>query len=94
MSADCAGPSSAAAVTMLDSVELAALLQPAEVMTTRVDLAPGGDVIRYQAANHLPDRWTRFVAVMVGVPGEPMLTLVDEAELAARQHLRTPRAAR
>jgi hypothetical protein len=54
---------------------------------------PGGDVIHYQAANHLADRWTRFLAVMIGVPGEPMLTLVDEAELEARRHLRSPRVA-
>ncbi len=49
---------------------------------------PGGDVIHYQAANHLTDAWTRFVVVMVGVPGQPMLTLVDADELAARRHLR------
>ena len=54
---------------------------------------PGGDVIHYQAANHLTDRWTRFIAVMIGVPGKPMLTLVDEAELEARRHLRAPRVA-
>lgn len=50
---------------------------------------PGGDVIHYQAANNLPDAWTRFVVVMIGVPGQPMLTLVDEAELAARADRRT-----
>ena len=42
---------------------------------------PGGDVIHYQAANHLQDAWTRFVVVMLGIPGKPMLTLVPEAEL-------------
>ncbi|WP_329703948.1 hypothetical protein [Nocardioides sp.] len=51
---------------------------------------PGGDVIHYQAAHHLDDRPTMFVAVMVGIPGEPMLTLVDDEELAARRHLRAP----
>ncbi|MFI9508991.1 cupin domain-containing protein [Nocardia sp. NPDC052566] len=45
---------------------------------------PGGDVIHYQAANNLADRPSRFLAVMVGVPGQPMLTLVDPEELAAR----------
>ncbi|WP_206681709.1 cupin domain-containing protein [Actinomadura sp. J1-007] len=30
---------------------------------------PGGDVIHYQAANNLADAWTRFVVVMIGVPG-------------------------
>ena len=52
---------------------------------------PGGDVIHYQAANNLADRWTRFVAVMVGVPGEPMLTLVSEEELEARRDRRGAR---
>ena len=55
---------------------------------------PGGDVIHYQAANNLRDGWTRFVVVMVGVPGEPMLTLVDDEELAARRHRRAPRPPR
>lgn len=52
---------------------------------------PGGDVIHYQAANNLADRPSRFVVVMVGVPGQPMLTLVDADELAARRYLRAPR---
>jgi quercetin dioxygenase-like cupin family protein len=51
---------------------------------------PGGDVIHYQAANHLADAPSRFVAVMMCEPGRPMLTLVDAAELAARAHLRHP----
>jgi quercetin dioxygenase-like cupin family protein len=54
---------------------------------------PGGDVIHYQAANNLADGRTRFVIVMLGVPGEPMLTLVDEAELRARRNRRAPRPA-
>uniref|UniRef100_UPI003F4930B8 cupin domain-containing protein n=1 Tax=Actinomadura sp. CA-154981 TaxID=3240037 RepID=UPI003F4930B8 len=52
---------------------------------------PGGDVIHYQAANNLAGEWSRFVAVMMCVPGQPMLTLVDEEELRLRQHLRAPR---
>src|SRR5947209_3627124 len=52
---------------------------------------PGGDVIHYQAANHLTDAWSRFVVVMLGVPGEPMLTLVDEDELVRRRDRRAPR---
>jgi quercetin dioxygenase-like cupin family protein len=51
---------------------------------------PGGDVIHYQAANHLADARSRFVAVMLCEPGQPMLTLVDPDELAARAHLRHP----
>jgi quercetin dioxygenase-like cupin family protein len=34
---------------------------------------PGGERIHLQAGNNLSDRWTRFVAVMACVPGEPML---------------------
>ena len=50
---------------------------------------PGGDVIHYQAGNHRADGWSRFVVMMLlHVPGQPMLTLVDEDELAARRHLR------
>jgi quercetin dioxygenase-like cupin family protein len=52
---------------------------------------PGGDVIHYQAGNATTDRWSRFVVVMIHAPGAPMLTLVDDAELAARRHLRAPR---
>lgn len=52
---------------------------------------PGGDVIHYQAANHLTDAHTRFIAVMVGPPGSPMLTFVDAAELEARKDRRAPR---
>jgi quercetin dioxygenase-like cupin family protein len=52
---------------------------------------PGGDVIHYQAGNASTEEWSRFVVVMLGVPGEPMLTLVDEAELEARRDRRAPR---
>jgi hypothetical protein len=54
---------------------------------------PGGDVIHYQAANHLGDAWSRFVVVMIGVPGEPMLALVSDRELAERRDRRAPRRA-
>ncbi|MVU83412.1 cupin domain-containing protein [Nocardia sp. ET3-3] len=49
---------------------------------------PGGDVIHYQAANNLADRPSRFVVVMIGVPGEPMLTMVTPEELEARRDRR------
>jgi len=55
---------------------------------------PGGDVIHYQAGNALTDAPSRFVVVMIHAPGAPMLTLVDEAELAERRHLRAPRPVR
>jgi len=53
---------------------------------------PGGDVIHYSDANNRDDVKSRFVATMVCVPGQPMLTLVDDQELAARRHLRVPAA--
>ncbi|WP_417233406.1 cupin domain-containing protein [Arthrobacter sp.] len=55
---------------------------------------PGGEVIHYQAANHLSDRRTVFVAVMVRAPGQEMTVPVAAGELAARAHLRHPRPAR
>ncbi|WP_405911768.1 cupin domain-containing protein [Streptomyces sp. NBC_00963] len=54
---------------------------------------PGGDVIHYQAANNLSDATTCFVVVMIHAPGEPMLTLVTDDELAARRQLRAPKEA-
>ena len=54
---------------------------------------PGGDVIHYQSANNLSDVWSRFVVTMIGVPGEPMLTLVSDDELAERRDRRAPRPA-
>jgi quercetin dioxygenase-like cupin family protein len=54
---------------------------------------PGGDIIHYQDGNNRPDAWSRFVVVMIGVPGVPMLTLVDEADLASRRERRAPRPA-
>jgi quercetin dioxygenase-like cupin family protein len=55
---------------------------------------PGGDVIHYQDGNALSDARTRFVVTMLCAPGRPMLTLVDDAELARRAHLRAPRPVR
>lgn len=46
---------------------------------------PGGDVIHFKAANNLTHAWSRLVVVMLGVPGEPMLTLVSADELAQRR---------
>ena len=37
---------------------------------------PGGDVIHYQAANNLADRWSRFLVVMLCAPGQEMLVYV------------------
>jgi quercetin dioxygenase-like cupin family protein len=52
---------------------------------------PGGDVIHYQAANHLPDQWTRFVVVMLCEPGQEMLVYVHDDELEQRRDRRAPR---
>ncbi|MDX3853164.1 cupin domain-containing protein [Streptomyces sp. AK02-01A] len=52
---------------------------------------PGGDVIHYQDGNARTDARCRFVVTMLCQPGEPMLTLVDEEELAQRAALRAPR---
>jgi quercetin dioxygenase-like cupin family protein len=49
---------------------------------------PGGDVIHYRNGNNRTDVPSRFVVTMIGIPGQPMLTLVDDAELAARAHRR------
>lgn len=40
---------------------------------------PGGDVIHYSNANNRDDIACRFAATMLCVPGQPMLTLVDDA---------------
>ncbi|MEV6026662.1 cupin domain-containing protein [Streptomyces sp. NPDC052036] len=52
---------------------------------------PGGDVIHYQDGNNRTDSRSRFLVTMVCVPGQPMLTLVDDEELARRHRLRAPR---
>jgi quercetin dioxygenase-like cupin family protein len=53
---------------------------------------PGGDLVHWQAANLLAGQWTRFVVVMVCAPGVPMLTYLDEREIAERQPRRHPAA--
>ncbi len=49
---------------------------------------PGGDVIHYQDGNNRDDIKVRFLVTMLCAPGQPMLTLVDDEELVARQHRR------
>lgn len=51
---------------------------------------PGGDVIHYSDANNRADVRSRFLVTMFCVPGQQMLVLVDDEELAARAHLRVP----
>jgi quercetin dioxygenase-like cupin family protein len=45
---------------------------------------PGGDLIHYQDGNHRGDIPVRFTVTMLCEPGQPMLTLVDDDELARR----------
>jgi quercetin dioxygenase-like cupin family protein len=52
---------------------------------------PGGDVIHYQDGNNRKDTRSRFVVTMMCVPGKPMLSLVDDEELAHRKDRRAPR---
>ena len=54
---------------------------------------PGGDVIHYQDANSRTDSWSRFIVTMLCAPGKPMISLVDDEELAQRKDRRAPRPA-
>lgn len=54
---------------------------------------PGGDVIHYQDGNNRKDIRSRFVVTMICEPGKPMLTLVDDEELAQRKYRRARRQA-
>jgi quercetin dioxygenase-like cupin family protein len=49
---------------------------------------PGGDVIHYSDGNARDDVPVRFTVTMLCQPGQPMLVLVDEDELAARRDRR------
>jgi quercetin dioxygenase-like cupin family protein len=49
---------------------------------------PGGDVIHYSDGNARDDVKLRFTVTMLCKPGQPMLVLVDEDELARRQNRR------
>jgi quercetin dioxygenase-like cupin family protein len=49
---------------------------------------PGGDVIHYQDGNNRDDVRLRFTVTMMCAPDQPMFTLVDDDELAARRDRR------
>ena len=51
---------------------------------------PGGDVIAYQDGNNRDDIPVRFTVTMLCDPGKPMLTFVNEDELARRKNRRAP----
>jgi hypothetical protein len=68
---------------------------PAPLRTGTQDRAeafwePGGDVIHYQNGNNRADIPVRYTVTMLGEPGKPMLTVVDEDELARRASRRAP----
>ena len=52
---------------------------------------PGGDMIHYQDGNNRDDIPVRYTVTMLCEPGKPMLTFVDDDELASRQNRRVPR---
>jgi hypothetical protein len=52
---------------------------------------PGGDVIHYQNGDNRDDIPVRYTVTMLCQPGKPMLTLVEEDELARRKNRRAPR---
>jgi quercetin dioxygenase-like cupin family protein len=49
---------------------------------------PGGDVIHYQDGNNRDDVALRFTVTMLCAPDQPMFTLVEADELAARRDRR------
>jgi len=49
---------------------------------------PGFEVVHYQAANLRTDVASKFVVLMLCAPDVPMMTYLDEAEIAGRTHLR------
>ncbi|MDG6107156.1 cupin domain-containing protein [Dactylosporangium aurantiacum] len=51
---------------------------------------PGGDVIHYQDGNHRDDVPVKYTVTMFCDPDKPMLTLVEEDELARRASRRVP----
>ncbi|WP_432841929.1 cupin domain-containing protein [Dactylosporangium sp. CA-092794] len=63
---------------------------PRVVRAGEVFWEPGGDVIHYQDGNHRDDVPVRFTVTMFCAPDTPMLTLVDEDELARRAGRRHP----
>jgi quercetin dioxygenase-like cupin family protein len=53
---------------------------------------PGGDVIHYSDGNNRDDVRLRFVVNMLCVPGQEMLVIVEDDELAEREGRRVPRS--
>ncbi|ALG11906.1 cupin domain-containing protein [Kibdelosporangium phytohabitans] len=51
---------------------------------------PGGQVVHYQAGNLREDIASKFVVFMLCAPDVPMMTYLDEEEIAGRARLRHP----
>lgn len=66
--------------------------EPARVVRAGEAFWEPGDVIFYQDGNNRDDVPVRFTVTMRCEPGKPMLTVVDEEELAQRKDRRAPHA--
>jgi quercetin dioxygenase-like cupin family protein len=62
--------------------------QPRAVKAGEAFWEPGFDVVHYQAANLRDDIASTFVVFMLCAPDVPMMTYLDQDEIAARAHLR------
>lgn len=65
---------------------------PRDITAGEAFWEPGGDVVHYQIANLEADTWSRVLAVCLCAPGVEMITMLEPAEIAARDHLRHPSA--
>ncbi|KAA0099010.1 cupin domain-containing protein [Mycolicibacterium sp. P1-18] len=66
--------------------------EPVEIVAGQAFWEPGGDVVHYQTRNLEPSTWSRFVAVCICAPDVEMITMLEPAEIAARDALRHPSA--
>jgi quercetin dioxygenase-like cupin family protein len=64
--------------------------EPREIVAGQAFWEPGADVVHYQVANLDSRSWSRFLAVCICAPGVDMITMLEPAEVAARDHLRHP----
>jgi quercetin dioxygenase-like cupin family protein len=65
---------------------------PREIGAGEAFWEPGGDVVHYQVANLEPETPSRFLAVCLCAPDVDMITMLEPAEIVARDHLRHPSA--
>ena len=62
--------------------------RPYPIKAGEASWEPGFEVVHYQAANLRTDIPSKFVVFMLCAPDVPMMTYLDEAEIAERAHLR------